>query len=453
MDTTIAAISTAYGEAGIGIIRMSGPEALNIAKKIFTAKSGHTDFLPRMMSYGNIVDPSDGAILDEALCVYMKAPHTYTAEDIIEIQCHGSLLSQKAILSLCLKEGAVLAEPGEFTKRAFLNGRMDLSEAEAVIDLIKAKTSEGFDVALSQMQGRLSEEVHILRKMLLDSLVELTVNMDYPDEDIEVLTYEKFKSDINAVNSRLDKLLSHAGEGKLLREGIKACIIGKPNVGKSSLLNYFLGENRAIVTSVAGTTRDTVEEQANIRGIPITFIDTAGIHDSSDLVESIGIEKSKEAFNKADLVLLVLDASESLSEEDKKLLSMIEGRTALVVLNKTDLEQKLDESLLSSYNVIKISVAEGSGVEALKDSIEKLIGAGGLRRTEDIVINNVRHENLLNSARIELFQALQMIDEGEAMDFIEVNVHAAYDFLGEIIGETAGEQVIDEVFSRFCLGK
>lgn len=454
-NSTIAAISTAYGESGIGVVRMSGPASLSIAEKIFEGRSlGET---PRFMHYGKIKDPKNGAYLDEVLCVYMKAPHTYTGEDLVEIQCHGSIISLKEILDLCLRSGAEPAERGEFTKRAFLNGRIDLSQAEAVIDLIKARTSMSFDVALSQMQGSLSFKVKEIRKKLLDLLVSLTVNMDYPDEDIEEITYDNIKNSLLPINNELSNLLASADEGKIIREGLGIAIVGKPNVGKSSLMNIFLSEDRSIVTDVPGTTRDTIEETAVLRGFPVRLTDTAGIHDSDDPVESIGIERSKKAFNDADLLLLLFDASEKLSEEDFGLMEYAKGRSCIAVLNKQDLSAVTKDSdvrlVLPDCKVVETSFADGSGVEELKDAIESIIANGSVRREEDVLVTNVRHAGLIRNALEELSEAADMVRRGQAIDFIEVNVKAAFDYLGEITGDTASDEVIEEVFSRFCLGK
>ena len=445
-NTTIAAISTAYGEAGIGIVRMSGPGALDILKKVFRSKKGERpSFEPRHMYYGLVQD--NGNVIDEALAVYMDAPYTYTGEDVAEIQCHGGNISVKNILSLVLEKGAVLADRGEFTKRAFLNGKMDLSQAEAVIDLIKAKTGRSFETAVDQLEGSLSKKVKEIRKELLDLLVSITVNMDYPDEDIEILTYERFRESLSLINDELSKLNASSGEGRILREGLKVAIVGKPNVGKSSLMNIFLKENRSIVTDIPGTTRDTIEESASVRGIPISFIDTAGIHDSEDLVESMGIERSKDAFNRADLLILVLDGSAELSDEDRELMKMAEGRPCITLLNKAD------KGLVLREEGIEVSMLNETGIDRIEEAIEKFVDSGNIRRSSDVMITNIRHAELVRKALSETREAIAMIDAGEAMDFIEVNVKAAFDYLGEIIGETAGDEVIDEVFSRFCLGK
>lgn len=456
METTIAAISTAYGESGIGIVRMSGPMSLNILTKIFVSAKGVQIIKPRYMHYGYIEDPQNGTRLDEVLAVYMKAPHTYTGEDVVEIQCHGSYISLKEILALCLRSGAEPAGRGEFTKRAFLNGRMDLSQAEAVIDLIKARSSRSFDAALGQMGGNLSSKVRAVRDKLKELLIDITVNMDYPDEDIEEITYDQISNRLSLINDEINNLLVSAGEGKIIREGLSVAIVGKPNVGKSSLMNVFLKENRSIVTDIPGTTRDTIEEQASLRGIRICFTDTAGIHETDDPVESLGIERSKQAFDKADLILLLIDSSTPLEEEDKELLKMINDRSAIIVLNKQDLHTVTDENMLETapnLKVIKTSLAEGKGVEELEDAIEMFVTGGQIRRENDVLVTNVRHASLLRKAKEEVEQAENMTAIHEALDFIEVNIRAAFDYLGEITGDTASDEIINEIFARFCLGK
>jgi len=445
-ETTIAAISTASGEAGIGVVRLSGPDSLLIAQKVFRRN------LPdRRMVFGKVEDPEGGVVYDEVLCVYMKGPRSYTGEDVVEFQCHGSAIAIKNILELLLRQGAVLAERGEFTKRAFLNGRMDLSQAEAVIDLIKARSSSGYSAALSQMGGSLSAKIISIRKQMMDLLVSLTVNMDYPDEDIEQLTYDNISDSLSSINDELLKLKASGKEGKIIRDGLSVAIVGKPNVGKSSLMNAFLKENRSIVTDVPGTTRDTIEEQASVRGIAVRFIDTAGIHESDDKVESIGIERSKSALAGADLLLVVLDASRELEDEDREILKESEDIPRIIILNKTDLNSGF--KFESHDTVIRASVKEGIGLSEIEDAMEKFITGGRVRKEEDILVTNVRHINLIDKALSEITEASNMTKAMEAMDFIEVNVRAAFDYLGEIIGETAKDQVIDEVFSRFCLGK
>ena len=489
-ETTIAAISTAYGEAGIGIVRTSGPDSLGVLRKVFVPNGGGAKQTgdvaadrakatgrqlqidggsavgsgswvpqPRHMYYGRIVDPKDGSVVDECLAVFMPGPQSYTGEDVAEVQCHGSVISYKKILALMLENGAQPAEPGEFTKRAFLNGRMDLAQAEAVIDLIKARSARSFDCAVGQLEGTLSQKIRAVRAELLDLLTELAVNMDYPDEDIEELTYGRLGNRISLINDELLKLKESSAEGRILREGLLAAIVGKPNVGKSSLMNILLKEDRSIVTDVPGTTRDTIEEQISLRGITMRFVDTAGIRSSADKVESIGIERSKDAFNRAELLLLVLDSSSGLSAEDMELMEMAKDRPAIVILNKDDLPAQtadLEEqvkAILPGVCVVKLSARTGDGLVQLEDSIEKFVTGGRVRREEDVLVTNVRHISLLDKAIEELSEAERMTSAKEAMDFIEVNVRAAFDALGEITGETASGEVIEEVFRRFCLGK
>lgn len=456
MEDTIAAISTAYGEGGIGIIRISGENALFVLKNIFKPLSGHGEFSSRKMVYGKVIGEND-RIIDEALAVYMKGPKTYTAEDVVEINCHGSMVSLRKTLALVLRKGARLAEPGEFTKRAFLNGRLDLSQAEAVMDIIKAKTEKSFDVALSQLEGGISEKVKDIRKELLDILVNITVNIDYPDEDIEELTYEKLKKDIMLIGDMIEKLLSTASAGRMIMEGIRIAIVGKPNVGKSSLMNGLLRESRAIVTDIPGTTRDTIEESVSIKNIPVFLIDTAGIRETTDKVEKLGIEKSKEAFNKSDFVIFILDGSEKLTDEDENIIEYLYNRNSLVLINKNDLGQIISkkdiEEKLPKATVVETSLIAGKGIRETEDIIENLVYRGKISRGESVMVNNIRHIELLQKSSDFLNDAYNMAEEEEALDFIEIDIRSAYEALGEIIGETVSDDIINEVFSRFCLGK
>jgi len=457
MKDTIAAVATAYGEGGIGIIRISGEKALDILKEVFVpAEEGRT-VVSRRMTYGKIVDNSDHTVIDEALAVYMKGLKTYTAEDVVEINCHGSMVSLRKTLALVLRKGARLAEPGEFTKRAFLNGRLDLSQAEAVIDVVRAKTDKSFDVALSQLEGTLSSHISDIRKKLLDILVDITVNIDYPDEDIEEITYDKLEQSILLISDMIDKLLSTASTGRMIREGIRVAIVGKPNVGKSSLMNGLLRETRAIVTEIPGTTRDTIEEAISIRHIPVYLVDTAGIRETDDKVEKLGIEKSKEAFNNADFIIFILDGSLPLSDEDKNIAEYIKERKALVLINKQDLEPAFSmkdvQALMPGMKIIETSLLKGDGIEEIENFIEEMVYGGNVVQQQSLMVNNVRHIELLERSRNSLGDALDMIKRKEALDFIEVDVNNSYEILGEIIGETVSEDIIDEVFARFCLGK
>ena len=454
MESTIAAISTAYGEGGIGIIRISGEKSLEILEKIFDTPFKIEN---RKMTYGHIRDPKNGEVMDEVLAVYMKAPNTYTREDVVEINCHGSVVSLKNTLDLVLRSGAELAEPGEFTKRAFLNGRLDLSQAEAVIDIIKAKTDKSFDVAIKQLDGSLKRKIDEIRKQILDVLVDITVNIDYPDEDIEEIVYEDMIGKLQKSGTEIDKLISSGDTGKIIREGIKVAIIGKPNVGKSSLMNALLNEDRAIVTSVPGTTRDTIEEKMSIRDIPVVITDTAGIRETEDMVEKIGIEKSKASFNNADLVIFMIDTSREIDHEDMEIASYIGDRKTLVLANKSDLDKisSYDElmKIIPNGKLIETSMERGEGLEEIKDEIERLVFGGEIKQNESLIITNLRHLDLLRNAASALADGINMAQCMEALEFIEVDVKRCYELLGEIIGESVTDDILTEVFSRFCLGK
>ena len=449
-EDTIAAISTAYGEGGIGIIRISGEEALPIAAELFKPA-----LTPNVMTYGHIKDGEE--TIDEVMVCYFKAPKSYTAEDVVEIHCHGSVVSLRKILSLVLRHGARMAEPGEFTERAFLNGRLDLAQAEAVIDLIKAKSDKTFELALNNLEGGFSSKIRKIRAKIVDILVSLTVNIDYPDEDIEILTYDKLKASLHEVKAEVEKILKTSGTGRIIREGLKVSIIGKPNVGKSSLMNALLSEDRAIVTEIPGTTRDIIEESVNIRKIPVTLIDTAGIRETEDIVEKIGIEKSKEAFNHADLVIFMLDSSRPLEAEDRQIMEIIGDRRAICLLNKTDLGEVVKKTdimkLIPNSVIIETAISAGMGTDLLCDEIEKLVYGGEVRQEDSLIVTNVRHEKLLEETLKSIEDALKMTENMEALEFLEIDVSNAYAALGKIIGEEVEEDIINEVFRRFCLGK
>lgn len=457
MEDTIAAVATAYGEGGIGIIRISGEKALSILEEVFEFAGETYQIVNRRMTYGRIVDRENEQIIDEVLAVYMKGPKTYTAEDVVEINCHGSMVSLRKTLALVLRKGARLAEPGEFTKRAFLNGRLDLSQAEAVIDIIKAKTDRSFDVAMSQLEGALSLRVTEIRQKLLDLLVDITVNIDYPDEDIEELTYDKIEENILLIGEMIEKLLSTADTGRMIREGIRVAIVGKPNVGKSSLMNSLLRETRAIVTEIPGTTRDTIEEAISIRNIPVYLVDTAGIRETSDEVERLGIERSKAAFNEADFIIFIMDGSSAISDEDREIASYLDGRDSVVLINKNDLERGFTNDdvreLVNDPVIIETSLINNEGIEEIENHIEELVYGGELSQHDSTMVNNVRHIELLKQSRDSLRDAMEMTLAREALDFIEVDVRNAYDLLGKITGETVSDDIINEVFARFCLGK
>lgn len=459
MFDTIAAISTAVGEAGIGIVRLSGKDAIKIANNIFRGINNKTllDAENRKMVYGHIIDNRNDEIIDEVLIVSMKEPHTYTRENVVEIYCHGGIIPVRKILELLLYNGARLAEPGEFTKRAFLNGRLDLSQAEAVIDIIKAKTDKSFQVSMDQLEGGLSKKVEVIRDTVLSMLAHVEVTIDFPEDDIEEVTYEELEENANRVISEIKKLLSTADRGKILRDGINTVILGKPNVGKSSLMNALLSENRAIVTDIPGTTRDIIEEHLNIDGIPLRIIDTAGIRETEDLVERIGVDRAKETIESADLIIAVFDISTDLTEEDYNIIDLIKGRKALVLLNKTDLPKKYSEDrlreLLEGVDIISASVINEVGLDVLEDSIKEMFYSGEIELDSSVVVTNLRHKNQLEKALVNMESALNDIRAQVPLDCIEVDLRDCWENLGEILGETIGEDILDKIFAEFCIGK
>jgi len=467
MNETIAAISTAYGEGGIGIVRISGELSGQILNQIFVpafdapdnplADAPKTVPANRTMRYGKIVDPTTKEMVDEVLTVFMKAPATYTREDVVEIYCHGSVIALRKTLSLTLHLGARLAEAGEFTKRAFLNGRLDLSQAEAVIDMIRAKTTKSFEVAVGQLEGKLSSEITMLRGQLLDLLVNMTVNIDYPDEDIEEIVYESMLNSLSQIGGEIDRLRLTADTGRILQEGLNVVIIGKPNVGKSSLMNALMRETRAIVTEIPGTTRDTIQETISLKGIPIRLTDTAGIRETEDTIEQIGIARSKESFQQADLILMMLDVSEALSEEDKYIIEHIGDKRTILLANKIDLGAKatLDEiqQFLPDAKMIETSMVSDVGLEKIEEEIQQMVYGGKVSQGESLMITNARQENLLREAGLAIADAIAMTKDAEPLELIEGDVRRGYELLGEIIGETVSDDIISEVFARFCLGK
>ncbi len=457
IDDTIVAIATAPGEGGIGILRISGEKSLEVAQSIFESVSGKRidEYNNRTLIYGNIVD--NDKIIDEVLLAYMKGPKSYTAEDVVEINCHGGFISVKKILELILSKDVRLAEAGEFTKRAFLNGRIDLSQAEAVIDVINAKTSKSHEVAQEQLEGALSHKIRSLRDKVTELLAHVTVAIDYPEEDIEFITYNTLKEKTEELEKEIKKLFDSSESGKIFREGLKTVIIGKPNVGKSSLLNLILGEKRAIVTDIPGTTRDVIEEFVNLRGIPIKIVDTAGIRETEDVVEKIGVEKSRKSLSSADLVIMVLDYSEKLTDEDMEILESIDKSKTVVLLNKTDLKKQIEEEKISNYvennSIIEISALKQEGIEKLEDKIESLVYKGEVRNSSDIVISNTRHRDALAKAHKSVLDALDAIYQNMPLDFIEVDLKNIWDYLGYINGDTVTEDLLDNIFSNFCIGK
>jgi tRNA modification GTPase len=458
-EDTISAVATASGEGGIGIVRISGKDALQIASKLFKGAGGNsvTQIASNQMTYGYIIDPDSSKIIDEVLLLIMRTPHSYTREDVIEIHCHGGVVPLRKILELTLIAGARMAEPGEFTKRAFLNGRLDLTQAEAVIDIIRAKTDASLRMAVGQLSGTLSDNIRELRHAVLRMIAQLEATIDFPEEDIEDMAAQAVSEQVRAITRLLDKLLATAQTGRILREGLETVIIGKPNVGKSSLLNALLREKRAIVTAIPGTTRDIIEEYVTIGGIPIKIVDTAGIRETADLVEQLGVERARQFIASADLILLLLDASAPLSAEDREVLAMLPGREAIVLVNKSDLPPLLEMNQVLEYvsdkKLLKISVLEGLGLDELEQSIVDLVYSGQVQQGEGAFVNNVRQANLLRQAKQHLAEVLETIAADMPADCMVVDLRAAWHKLGEITGDTVGEDIIDQIFSQFCIGK
>jgi tRNA modification GTPase len=454
---TIAAIATAIGEGGISIIRVSGDKALQIVDKIFKSKNGTgiLDMKPYTMKYGNIVNKETDENLDEVIISFMKGPKSFTAENTVEINCHGGVISTNRVLEEVIKAGARLAEPGEFTKRAFLNGRIDLSQAEAVMDIITAKTELSVKSAMMQSEGVLSRAINDLRTKVLDivALIEYAVDFTEDEEEIDPEIPKRVSENLKNVINTIDNLLKSADEGKIIRDGLNMVIVGKPNVGKSSLLNTLLKEKRAIVTDIPGTTRDVIEEYINLDGIPVKVVDTAGIRETEDVVEKIGVEKSKQKINEADLVVFMLDVSRKLDDEDKEIIDYIKDRKYVVLLNKVDLDKKLKVDTLSNLsNFIEISAKTGFGIDLLKEKIKELFFNGTID-SESLMITNTRHKQALYRAMDNLQLGLNNLNNNEFLDLISIYVTSALRALGEITGSELEEDVVNKIFSEFCCGK
>ena len=455
-DDTCAAISTAMAPSGIGIVRISGPEAIQIADRIYRGKKNKRleDQKPYTIHYGHITENEE--TLDEVLVMIMKAPHSYTGEDTVEIDCHGGILATRKVLEAAVHAGARPAEPGEFSRRAFLNGRLDLSQAEAVMDIISAKNENALKSSMMQLGGSLSEKLGKIRGKLLHEAAHIEAALDDP-EHMSLDGYEdEIRSVIAEQKDEIRKLIETAESGRLMQEGIKTVIAGKPNAGKSSLLNMLVGQEKAIVTDIAGTTRDVLEEEINIRGITLRILDTAGIRRSEDLIERIGVERAKEHIRDADLILYVVDSSVDLDENDREILDLIRDKKTIILLNKSDLPSVVSEEKLSSETgaaVLSVSARLREGLEELEDLIEKLFFGGGIRFNDEVYITNVRHRTALEDARQSLDYVLQSIDDGMPEDFWSIDLIGAIDSLGRITGESVGEDLVNEIFASFCMGK
>ena len=457
-EDTISAVITALGEGAVGIVRISGERALAVGERLFKAASGKAlaAYAANTMVYGHVYD-EDGSLVDEVLAVYMRGPRSYTAEDVVEIQCHGGLQSLKKILALTYAAGARPAEAGEFTKRAVLNGRIDLTQAEAVMDIIRSRSEASLKLAARQQQGQLAKELRGLRSALVDVVVNLEAVIDYPEEDIEDVTFGRVQESIASCNDAIDSLLAHAHTGKILREGLRTAIVGKPNVGKSSLLNALLKEVRAIVSQYAGTTRDVIEEQLLLDGVPLVLADTAGIRSTEDFVEKIGVEKSRQLLQDAELVICVVDGSEGLTAEDEAILAAASGKPCVIIVNKSDLGLAVDlEELKERFGqdkVMTLSAKTLTGVEAFSAWLKDYVYGSEGALSDGAYVQNARQERLLREARQSLEDASQAAAAMLPYDCIEIDVRTAIDLLGEITGDTVQDEIINEIFSRFCIGK
>lgn len=455
---TIAAISTPMGEGAIAIVRLSGPKAVETADRVYRGANRLKEVPTHTIHYGKLVEQTTEQVVDEVMVSVMRAPKTFTREDVVELNCHGGIVAVNRVLELILEQPDVrLAEPGEFTKRAFLNGRIDLSQAEAVMDLIRAKTDRAMTVAVGQIEGRLSKLVQDLREQLLQTIASIEVNIDYPEYDAEEMTQQIVQKDAGEVRRILTELLATARQGKILREGLSTAIIGRPNVGKSSLLNTLVQEAKAIVTDIAGTTRDTIEEYVNVRGVPLKLIDTAGIRETEDIVERMGVEKSRQALNSADLILLVLNGNDALTEEDVLLFEAIRGMNAIIIVNKSDLTQAIDltrvNELAEGRPVVTTSLLEEAGVTDLEAAIASLFFEQGVEGQDMTYVSNARHIQLIKQASQMIEDALGAAEASMPIDMVQIDLRRAWDTLGEINGDTAQDSLLDKLFSQFCLGK
>lgn len=457
METTIAAISTAMSASGIGIVRMSGPESMDVISRIYRSKNGRKNIKEvksHTIHYGYIFDGEE--VVDEVLVMVMRAPRTYTGEDTVEIDCHGGVYAMKKVLETVLRNGAQIAEPGEFTKRAFLNGRLDLSQAEAVMDVIQAKSAVALKSSLQQLKGSVLRAIKEIRSSILYQIAFIESALDDP-EHISLEGYpEKLRKIVDEEYEKVETLLKSADDGRMIQEGIKTVILGKPNAGKSSLLNFLVGEDRAIVTDIAGTTRDTLEEYISLHGISLRIIDTAGIRETEDVVEKIGVGKAKKMAEDADLILYVVDSSLPLDENDREIMELLGGRKSIVIYNKTDLESAVDIKELKEKTgspVIPVSVVEETGITELEETIKKMFFRGEISFDDEVYITNARHKTALEEALESLKMVRESIETGMSEDFFSIDLMSAYESLGKIVGESVGEDLVNEIFSRFCVGK
>ena len=462
MENTIAAISTATGNGGIGIIRMSGKNSFEVLKKIFVlkkvaSKATTNEEKGYTIRYGYIINPENNQVIDEVLVSYFVAPKSYTTENMCEINSHGGTIVQRKILELCLKNGAELAEPGEFTKRAFLNGRIDLAQAESVIELINSKSENEAKASINQLEGVLSNKIKKIKSKLLDIMADIEANIDYPEYDIEDVTNNKIIKCLKETQDELINLSRSFEDGKILKEGVKTIILGKPNAGKSSLLNTILKEERAIVSEYAGTTRDTIEEFVNIRGVPLKLIDTAGIRKTEDKIEEIGVNKALKLAEEADLIIAIFDASKELDEEDYEILKIIKNKNAIILLNKIDINdvnlEKNNKINNSFKNILKISAKNGEGIENLTKLIEEMYGKNEIKMNDGIIITNIRHKNQIDKAIKSVEEAINSVENNFPIDIISIPIKQILIDLSAITGEDVSEDIINEIFSKFCLGK
>ena len=455
---TITSISTPMGEGAIGIVRLSGPQAIEIGDILYKGKKKLSEVETHTINYGHIIDPETNETVEEVMVSVLRAPKTFTREDIIEINCHGGILTINRILELTMTYGARMAEPGEYTKRAFLNGRIDLSQAEAVMDFIRSKTDRASKVAMNQIEGRLSDLIKKQRQSILEILAQVEVNIDYPEyDDVEDATTDFLLEQSKRIKEEINRLLETGAQGKIMREGLSTVIVGRPNVGKSSMLNNLIQDNKAIVTEVAGTTRDVLEEYVNVRGVPLRLVDTAGIRDTEDIVEKIGVERSRKALNEADLILFVLNNNEPLTEDDQTLFEVIKNEDVIVIINKTDLEQRLDVSelreMIGDMPLIQTSMLKQEGIDELEIQIKDLFFGGEVQNQDMTYVSNSRHISLLKQARQSIQDAIDAAESGIPMDMVQIDLTRTWEILGEIIGESASDELIDQLFSQFCLGK